>query len=807
MISDLKYACRILRRTPGFTFFLLLLLALGIGTNTAMFSIIDAWLLEPLHFPEPNRLAIVLKSEIKTPTEPKIFAGYRDWDEWRRQNRSFMNLAAVFWRSFEATEKSDGVFGMIVSENLFDTLGVQPERGRTFRPEDVSGPPVAVITHAFWISRFGRAADIIGRQIGLGPKTYQIIGVMPPHFDLRMIEQDRDTQLFTLMPSDEKPYSAGGFGPLAAIGRLKPGITIATAQADLAAIQASVDKRYPDNPKGYTVLAANLQLDNTRSIRSSLWLSATALGFVLLIVCANVGSLLLGRNLRRQREFAVRWALGSGRGRIVRQLWTESAVIAAAGAIGGVLLAYGAIQVVRATNLFGRTPPNPISIDGRALAFTLLATVLTTVIFGLLPAFQAAGTGLHQAMKTSARNIAGSQGAMRSRGLLVTGQIALSLVLVVGATLLMETLARLQSYPLGFRVPGITVANVAIPKDRWNDVPQRHQLYDRLIYKMQSLPGVEDAAISNASPLGGGFEDRLSIDGEPEATPERAPKAARKSVSTGYFTTLKIPLIAGRLFNEYDTDKSAKVVIVSQDFARRWFGDGDAIGHRLKLAGENEWRTIIGVVGDTSYTFYNTLEWLTGPQTFTPSQQAADENVSPVAREIWMIVRGGGLTAEGVKATLKSVDPTLRLGRLKTLQEMVDEALRQPRIRSRLLGSFAVLSLLLASIGIYGVMAQSVIQRTNEIGVRMALGARSSDLMRMVVSQGLGLAIGGVFTGVLCALWMTRVLARFLYGVKPADVITFVIAALVLLTAVILAAILPARAAARVDPIVALRQE
>ena len=807
MIFDLKYALRMLRRTPAFSLLVLSLLTLGIGTNTAMFSIIDAWLLQPLHFPQPDHLAIVLKSEVKTPTQPKIFDSYRDWDEWQRQNRSFVNLAAIFWRSFEATEKSDGVFGMIVSENLFDTLGVAPERGRTFRPEDVSGPPVAVITYAFWKSRFGAAADVVGRQIALGPKTYQIIGVMPQQFDLRMIEQDTDTQLFALMQRDEKPYSSGGIGPVAAIGRLKPEVTIDAAQADLAAIQHKLDEQHPDNPKGYTVLVSSLQLDNTRSVRSSLWLSAGALGFVLLIVCANVGSLLVGRNLQRQRELSVRWALGSGRARIVRQLWTESAVIASLGAIGGVVLAYVAIEVIRAINPFGRTPANPITIDARALLFTLLATVLTTVIFGLLPAFQAAGTGLHQAMKTAARNIAGSQGAMRSRGLLVAGQIALSLVLVVGAALLMETLSRLQSYPLGLRVSGITVVNISIPKDRWSNVPVRHQLYDRLINEMKSRSGVEGVAISNASPIGGGFEDRLSIEGQPEATPERAPKAARKSVSTDYFTTLNIPLISGRLFDDHDTDKSGKVVIVSQNFARRWFANGDALGHRLKLAGENDWRTIVGVVGDTSYTFYNTLEWLTGPQTFTPSQQVSDENVSPVAREVWTIIRGSGITADGIKTTLKWVDPALHLGRMKTLQDMVDEALRQPRLRSRLLGLFAILSLLLAAIGIYGVMAQSVIQRTNEIGVRMALGARASNMIGMVASQGLRLATAGVVIGVFAALAVTRILARFLYGVKPADIWAYLIAAVVLLAAVVLAAILPARAATRVDPMIALRQE
>ena len=369
MIADLKYAARILRRSPAFTFVVVAMLALGIGANTAMFSILDAWLLQPLHFPAPDRLTIILKSEVTNPREPKVFDGYRDWVSWARQSRSFSNLAGVFWRSFQGINGDDGVFGMIVTANLFDTLGVKPERGRTFRPEDVDGPPVAVIGHDLWQNRFHGGSDILGRQIALASKTYQIIGVTPPGFGLRMINQDSDTQFYALIQMDEAGYRGDGAAAIAVIGRLKPGVTVAAAQAELSSIQRSLDQLHPDNPKGFTVLVSNLQTDNTRDVRASLSLAAAALGFILLIVCANVGSLQLGRTLQRQREMAIRATLGSGRGRIIRQLLIESSVITALGAAVGALIAYAGIQIFAATNPFGRMPPNAIALDWRALAF------------------------------------------------------------------------------------------------------------------------------------------------------------------------------------------------------------------------------------------------------------------------------------------------------------------------------------------------------------------------------------------------------------------------------------------------------
>ena len=403
-------------RSPGFALLAVVLLALGIGINTAMFSILDAWLLEPLRFPEPERLAIILKSEVRTPAEPKIFDSYRDWEEWSRRSRSFDGLAAVFWRSFESTEPNGGddVFGMIVTANLFDALRVSAERGRTFRPEDMNGPPVAVIGHELWQQRFGGAPDIIGRVARLSAKSYRIIGVMPPGFGLRMIDQAADTQFYALMQGDEKTYRAGGLGPVAAIGRLKPAVTIQAAQQELAAIQNTLDQRYPDNPKGFTVLASNLQQDNTRNVRASLVLSAAAVGLVLLIVCANVGSLLLGRTLRRRREMAIRAALGSGRARLAGQLLAESGAIAGLGAVAGIGLAYAAIRIFAAMNPFGRMPPNPIALDGRALAFAVAAAIVSTLISGLAPAMQAARADLNEVLKSAGRSLTAGRGVFRA---------------------------------------------------------------------------------------------------------------------------------------------------------------------------------------------------------------------------------------------------------------------------------------------------------------------------------------------------------------------------------------------------------
>ncbi|HEV8038215.1 MAG TPA: ABC transporter permease [Bryobacteraceae bacterium] len=801
MIADLKFAARMLRKSPAFTLLMVAMLALGIGANTAMFSIFDAWLLRPLHFPRPERLTIILKSEVTNPREPKIFDGYRDWEAWARQSRSFTNLAGIFWRSFEARNGDEGVFGMIATANLLDTLGVTPERGRNFRPEDIDGPPVAVIGHDLWWSRFHGAPDILGREIELGSKTYQIIGVMPHGFGLRMINQDSDTEFYALIQKDEAGYRGDGAAPIAVIGRLKPGVGIAAAEAELAGIQRSLDQLHPDNPKGFTVLVSNLQRDNTRNVRASLSLAAAALGFILLIVCANVGSLLLGRTLQRQREIAIRAALGSGRRRIIRQLLIEGAVITALGAATGVLIAYAGIRTFAAVNPFGRMPPNAIALDWRALAFTLLASLASTLIFGLAPALEAARVDLNQAMRASTKAIAGGPGAFRLRGWLVSGQVALSMVLVVGAALLTETLLRLESQPLGFRTNGVTVASVGIPKDHWDNVR------DRLLDKLRSTTGVDSAAITNFTPLGSGAENRFSIDGQPAPSEDLTPKAATQSVTPGYFQTLGIPLIGGRPFNGHDKRDSDPVVIINRNAAQHWFGTREPLGARVKLHDEKTWRTVVGVVGDTLYTFYNTLEWLTGPRIFVPSTQVPAESLSPVAREVYLVVHGRPLTVDTMRALLKAVDPDLHLGRLRSLLDLVDEVVQQPRLRTRVLAALAAMSLLLAAIGIYGVMAQSVIQRTQEIGIRTALGARPGDLVRMVVGQGVRLALVGIVIGVVGALALTRIISSLLYGVNPTDAATYIAAAFVLLGAVLLAALIPARTAARVDPMVALRQE
>ena len=807
MWSDLKHAVRLLRRAPGFACTAVLLLTLGIGVTTAMFSIVDAWLFEPLHFPDPDRLTIGLKAEAQRPTEPKIFIAFRDWEAWAGQSQSFSQIAGAFWRSFEALDQSDkGVLGLVATANLFDALGVAPALGRVFRATDVDGPPVAVIGHQLWKQRFGGAPDVVGRAVSLGSKVHRIIGVMPPGFGLRLIDQETDTQFYALLQKDEAAYRSGGKGPFAAIGRMKPGVATAAAQAELQAIQRSLDERDPDSPKGYTVLLSNLQKDNTRNVRASLWVAGAAAGLVLLMVCANVGGMLLGRGMEREREMAVRAALGSGRARLVRQLLTESAVLAVLGAAGGVTLAAGAIRIFTAVNPLGRMPQNSISLQGRTLWFAVLAGVVSTLLFGLAPAVQASKENLNGMIKGAERGIAGGLPAFRLQAVLVSSQVALSMLLLVGAALMLQTLARLQAHPLGFRTQNLTVAEVTIPRNGFSEASARQSLHRQLLDRLQRTPGVLSAALSDIGPLGAPFENRFLIEGQPEGKEETAPKAGLASVSAGYFATMGIPLLEGRPFSEHDDEHSRSVAIVNQTAARNWFGGQSPIGRRVKYREDAGWQTIVGVVGDTSYNFYNRVDWLTAPRIFYPLKQHVPPPL-PVARQVYALVRGRAMTMEVARDLLKSIDPTLRPGRVVPVRDLIANALQQPRLRTRMLGLIAATALLLAAIGIYGVMAQVVNRRKREIGIRMALGAQHGDVVRMVVKQGAGLAVLGIAAGTAGALAATRTLASLLYGVKPADTTAFGAAAAVLLATVLAAALVPARKAARVDPVETLRQE
>lgn len=807
MWFDVKHAIRLLRRSPAFACTAVLLLALGIGITTAMFSILDAWLVQPLHFPDPGRLTIGLKAEAQHPTEPKIFIGYRDWDAWASQSRSFSHIAGALWRGFEGLDPSDkGIVGLVTTANLFDTLGVAPELGRVFAPGDLDGPPVAVIGHQLWKERFGGAQDVIGRAVTLGSKVYRILGVMPAGFGLRLINQETDTQFYALLQKDEAAYRSGALGPLAAIGRLKPGISISAAQAELQSIQQGLDQRYPDNPKGYSVLLTSLQQDNTRNVRASLGMAGAAAGLVLLIVCANVGGILLGRGVEREREFAIRAALGSGRARLLRELLTESAVIAGLGAIGGAILAASAIRLFAVVNPLGRMPPNPISLEGRTVWFAVLTGAACALLSGLAPAIQVSKENLSGMMKTAGRGAAGGLRTFRLQSVLVAGQVALSMLLLVGATLMMQTLAQLQSHPLGFRVENLTVAEVSIPRNGWTEA-RRRQLVDReLVDRLRRLPGISSAALTDTGPLGTPFENRFRIEGQPEGKEETAPKAGLESVSPDFFGVMGIPILEGRAFAEYDDEHSRRVAIVNQMVARNWFGGQSPIGRRVRYGDDGEWQTVVGVVGDTSYNFYNRVDWFTAPRIFYPLKQHVPA-LQPVARPMYALVRGRSVGMNAARDILKSVDPSLRPGRVMPVSELISEALQQPRLRTNMLGIVSAVALLLAGIGIYSVMAQSVSRRKHEIGIRMALGAQHRDVVRMVVKQGAGIALLGIAAGSAGALLMTKTLASLLYGVKPVDFTAFLAAAAVLVAAVLTAALVPARKAAAVDPMEALRQD
>jgi putative ABC transport system permease protein len=811
LCQDAHYGWRQLKRRPGFTAVAVVTLALGIGANTAIFSILDAVLLRPLPYKDSDRLVAVWSTEIRHP-ESKLFSSYRDFEEWKARSRNFDQLEACTWatggQAMTWHGTSQNVLAIPATQGFFSLLGTRAALGRTFEPADLEEGCIVVLAHDLWRNRLGGPSDIVGKSLVLDGKSCKVAGIMPPGFDF----YPKQTSMWTLIT----PESDFGRHPIdkavGVFGRLITGMPKDRAVAELAALHQRVVQEAPAGSWVTEVVPViyDLQEEFTwlagRNLRTALLVLLAAVLFVLLIACVNVASLLLGRCSERTRELAVRTSLGCSRARLIRQLLTESLLLSFLGAGSGIILAAAAVRYFRATNPIELPPGNPVSVNVQVLGFTAMLAVLTGLLFGLFPAWRASRLNLNQALKEAGRGVA--QGALShlTGKLFVVAQVALSLVLLAPAGLLIESIARLGSAPLGFKTDHLLTASIDLPAAAFSQPTERAQFYSRLTSNLGTLPGVKGIALMSALPFYGTGEYSVSMRGGPSPSSEVG-DAGPAEVTDDYFRVLGIPLIQGREFDSRDREDSLPVTIVNEALAREYFPHTGPLGRQIKLGmpdGKGPWLTIVGVVGDVKHNIvYKEMGYVEAPVAFRPLTQASGSSMFLAIR-----TAGSPLYLSSIlQRQVSALEVNMLVSDVRTMDERVSGLLAHPRFRAILLGIFACLALTLAPIGIYGVLAQAVSQRTHEIGIRMALGAERHSLLWLIVRQGTVLALAGVGAGLLVALALTRYLAGMLYGVRPTDPVTFAAVSALLVTVAVVASYVPARRASRVDPTVALRNE
>ncbi|HKQ93853.1 MAG TPA: ABC transporter permease [Blastocatellia bacterium] len=798
--KDLRYGARMLLKNPGFTSIAVITLALGIGANAAIFSVVNAVLLRPLPFKEPERLIMI--RETKIPQFPEFSVSPGNFLDWKRRNTVFERLVAVRTPSFNliGTGDPEQLSGMRVTDGFFAMLGAKPELGREFRPEeDQPGRDnVVILSHGLWQRRFGGDPKIIDQTITLSGRIYTVIGVMPVTFSFGGSE----TALWAPMgfTPDDAQNHGGHF--LSAIGQLKPGATIEQARSEMSAIAGQLAQEFPDANAGWNVKLLPLQEFIVRSVETALLVLLGAVAFVLLIACANVANLLLARAAGREKEIAIRTALGAGRARIVRQLLTESALLALTGGVAGLLLAKWGTDLLLKLAPQNLPRMSGVSLDGRVLAFTAAVTLLTGLIFGLVPALQASKPNLTETMK-DAGGRGSTEGGRRQfvRGSLVVLEMASALLLLVGAGLLIKSFWRLQRIDPGFNANNALTASVTLPSRKYPEENQQSAFFQQLLEKVRALPGVQAAGASNVVPLGGDYVLGFVIEGRPPLPPGAGQSTNYYAVSADYFKAMGIPLLRGRVFTEQDTRNSTRVAVISDSMAKRMFPNEDPIGKRIHVTnGPTVFREIVGIVGDVKH--YG-LDQDTTLQTYEPYTQQPFSFMT-------LVVRTAGdptnLTS-AIRNQILSIDKEQPVSGIRTLEQRVSTSIAQQRFSMLLLGVFAAVAMVLAAVGIYGVLSYAAAQRTHEIGIRMALGARAGNVLKMVIGQGMKLALAGVALGSGAALALTQLMKRLLFGVTAADPMTYVVIALSLSLVALFACWIPARRAAKVDPMVALRVE
>jgi len=802
--QDLRYGFRMLLRKPSFTAVAALALALGIGANTAIFSVVNAVLLEPLPYRDADRLVMVWGNNLpKGATIDLVSPG--DLAEWKAQNHVFEDLAGSRDASYSLTGmgEPESIFGYRFAANFFHVLGVNALLGRTFLPEEdrPGSDKVVVLSHRLWQRRFGGDPGVIGKSITLSGAPYTVIGIMPPGFS-----HPRGAELWTPLALDPSLMNNRQRRFLRVAARLKPGVTREQAQKEMDGIAARIAAQYPETNAGEGVNV--VKLEYIGDARTPLLVLLGAVGFVLLIACANVANLLLVRAAARQKEIAIRTALGASRLRLVRQFLTESVLLSLFGGALGLLLAFWSVGPMRAlfqSNIenFNLPKVEAIPVDGRALGFSLLLSLLTGVIFGLLPALQASKPDLNLTLKESGGSSTVSARGRRFRDLLVVAEIALALMLLIGAGLMIKSFLRLQQGDLGLNPKNVLTMQVMLPQYKYPDAQKRLAFLQGVLQRVETLPGVQSVGAINFLPLSGFWGTAsFSIEGRPLPKPGEEPGADNRVITPHYLRAMGIRLVRGRDFTERDREGAPQVAIINETLARRYWPSEDPIGKRLNLGEANNpsWWEIVGVAGDVKAFG---LEQETHADLYRPFLQVPFPLIAFTIRTAADPMR----LAAAVRQEIWTVDKDQPVFKVLTMEQLASDSVTFRRVSMLLLGFFAAVALVLAATGIYGVMAYAVTQRTHEIGIRLALGARTQDVVSMILRQGMLLALIGVAIGLAASLALTRVMSSLLYGVSATDPLTFIGISALLVGIALLACYLPARRATQVDPMVALRYE
>ena len=804
MIADVRYAIRMLAKSPAFTFIAVLTVALAIGANTAIFSVVNAVLLRPLPYPHAEQLVRVFGTQptlAEAPSSPANFL------EWRSENQVFTHISTWVGQGFNltGTDKPERLIGARVSSDMFQLLGVQPMLGRDFtEAEDRDGADrVIILSYEFWQRRFAGDPNAIRQTITLSDQTYTIIGVMPRGFAFPSTR----TQAWTPIAFNAAERATRDTNFIDVVARLKPGVTLEQAQANMTAVAQSQAQRYPQTNFGVGVKVVSLQEHMVGDVRPMLVVLLGAVAFVLLIACANVANLLLARAAARHREMAIRGALGASRSRVVRLLLTESVLLAIVGGALGLLLAIWSLDLLVSLKPANLPRLAEIGVNRTVFLFTAAVSVLTGLLFGLAPAWQVSKSDLNEGLKESGRGGSDAPRRQRMRALLVISEVALSLVLLIGAGLMIRSFSRLLAVDPGFKADHVLTAFVSLPVAKYSKHEEQVAFYDRLVERLKNVPGVTAAAVITDIPLFGGSSTGFDVDGRPPAPPGQRAMTDYRIITPDYFAAMGMRMVKGRAFVPHDNEAGPGVVIINETLAARFFPGEDPIGKRLDLSGSpKDLREIIGVVSDVrNYGVDADVK----PEVYIPLLQSAPGYLASVTSALTVMVRSTiDPTALGqtLREQVQALDKDQPVSQIKTMDGYLAESMAQRRFNMLLLGAFAGLALVLAAVGIYGVIAYTVTQRTHEMGIRIALGARGGDILRLVFSNAMATTVAGIVIGLGAAFALTRLLQSLLYQVTATDPVVFATIPLLLLAVSAIATYLPARRAMKVNPITALRE-